>query len=120
MPRLQELTIVTYTTNGLLRLTLVDTSISSLQLTCEFMTPYEDLDQVIRVSWVDDATHLLRSAPRLKRFTISAPSSLVASLSEALAEDPNLCIELNTFIIDGPAVPELDAKRHIRRMSKQN
>ena len=110
MPRLQELTIVTYTPQGLLRLTLVDTSISSLQLTWIFLRPYEDLDQAARVAWVDDTIRLLRSSPRLERFSISAPFGFVASLSEAIAEDSNLCVELNTFIIDGPAGISLDAK----------
>ena len=80
MPRLQELTIVAWTSDGLLKLTLVDTSISSLQLTCNFKTPYEGLDPAIRVSWIDDTIRLLRSAPRLERFSISAPYGLVASL----------------------------------------
>ena len=110
MPRLQALTIVTYTFKGLSRLTLVDTSISSLQLTWMFPGSYEDLDQAARVGWVDDAIRLLRSAPRLERFSISAPFGFVAGLLEAIAEDPNLCVELNTFIIDGPAGISLVAK----------
>ena len=111
MPLLQELTIVTYTTNGLLWLTFIDTSISSLQLICKFGTSCEDMNQAAWVSWVDDAIDLLRSAPRLKQFSISAPFGLIASLSEAFAEDPNLCMELNTFIIEGPT--EIDAKGRI-------
>ena len=113
MPHLEELTIVTSIDNAPLRLTLVDTPISSLQLTCEF--PYEDIYEAVHVSWVDGVIRLLRSAPHLERFQISAPSFLVSGLSEALAEDPNLCIELNTFIIDGPTGIELDAKGYIAK-----
>ena len=115
MPRLQELTIVACTSEGLLQLTLVDTSISSLQLICHFGVPYEGLDPAVRASWIDDTILLLRSAPRLERFSISAPSGLVAGLSEALANDPNLCIKLDTFIIRGPTKIELDARGHIPR-----
>jgi len=113
MPRLQELTIITYGSNALMRLTLVDTPISSLRLTC-IGGLYEDIGQDEHASWVDGATRLLRSAPRLTRFEISAPSSLVASLSEALAADSNLCIELNTLIIDGPMGVELEAKERAK------
>jgi len=113
MPRLRELTIVTYTYNALLRLTLIDTPISSLHLTFGSLRQYEDVDQPIHISWVDGAIRLLRSAPRLERLQISAPSGLVASLSKALEEDPNLCTELNTFIINEPTGIELDAKGRI-------
>ena len=113
MPCLQELTIVAWASIGLLQLTLVDTSISSLRLECNFATLYENLDPAIRVSWINDAILLLRSAPRLKRFSISAPSGLVAGLSEAFADDPSLCIELDTFIIDGPTEIELDVRGRI-------
>ena len=113
MPRLQELTIVTYGSKALMRFTLVDTPISSLRLTC-MGGLYEDIGQYEHALWVDGATRLLRSAPRLKRFEISAPSSLVGSISEALAEDSNLCIELNTLIIDGPMGVELEAKERAK------
>jgi len=101
MPRLQELTIVTYGSNALKCLTLVDTPVSSLRLTRK-ERQFEDIDQVERASWVGGAIRLLRSTPRLERLEISAPFCLVASLSEAIAEDSNLCLELNTFIIDRP------------------
>ncbi len=111
MPRLQELTLVTYGSNTLNRLTLVDTPVSSLRLTCKW-GQFEDIDQDVRASWVDGAICILRSTPRLEQLEISAPFGLVASLSEAIAEDSNLCMELHTFIIDRPAGIELEAEGH--------
>jgi len=108
MPRLQELTIVTYTRNALVR--LVDTPISVLRLTCRFRC--EDKNPAVNASWVESAIHLLRSAPCLERFEIFAPFDLVATLSEALAEDLDLCIELHSFIINGPMGTELEAEGH--------
>jgi len=111
MPRLQELTIATNGSNALARLTLVDTPVSSLRLTCKW-GQFEDIDQVERASWVGGAIRLLRSTPRLERLEISAPFGLVASLSEAIAEDSNLCMELHTFIVDRPTGIELEAEGH--------
>ena len=111
MPRLQELTLVTYGSNALTRLTLVDTPVSSLRLTCKW-GQFEDTDQAERASWVGGAIRLLRSTPRLKRLEIIASFGLVASLSEAIAEDSNLCVELHTFIIDRPAGIKLEAEGH--------
>jgi len=104
MPHLQQLTIVTYTRNELVR--LVDTPISVLRLTCKFQ--YEDMND----SWVQSAIRLLRSAPCLERFEIFAPSDIVATLSEALTEDLDLCTELHSFIINGPTGTELEAGGH--------
>ena len=101
MPRLQELTIVTYGSNALMRLTLVDTPVSSLRLTCEG-GPFDNIYQAGRTSWVGGAIRLLRSTPRLERLGISAPFNLIESLSEAIAEDSNLCMELDTFIVERP------------------
>ena len=113
MPRLQELTLVTCGSNALTHLTLVNTPISSLRLTCKW-SRFEDTNQAARASWVGGAIRLLRSTPRLKQLEIIASFGLVASLSEAIADDPNLCMELHTFIIDWPAGLELEAEGHGR------
>jgi hypothetical protein len=115
MPRLQELTIVAYTGARLLRLTLVDTSISSLQLTYIYRDWYKELDEALLASWVDDTVRLLRSAPRLERLSICAPVGIVAGLSEALANDPNLCMELDSLIIDKAPENELDANGEVAK-----
>ncbi len=111
MPRLQELTIVTYGLNAVTRLTLVDTPVSSLRLTCKG-GQFENVDQAEQASWVGGAIRLLRSTPCLEQLEISAPFGLVASLSEAIAEDSNLCTELHTFITDRPVGIELEAEGH--------
>ena len=105
MPHLQKLTIVTHTSNALMR--LVDAPISVLQLTCKF--PHADKNQAIRASWVKSAIRLLHSAPRLERFEIFAPFDLITTLAEALAEDLDLCRELHSFIINGSPETELEA-----------
>ena len=115
MPRLQELTIDTYGSNALMRLTLVDTSVSSLRLTRK-MGPFQDIHQVERASWVAGAIRLLRLTPRLERFEISASFDLVDSLSEAIAEKPNLCMELNTFIVDRPMALTLGATSYTKNV----
>jgi hypothetical protein len=80
MPCLQELSIATYSTNALIR--------------------YEGIDQAGHGSWVNSTIRLLHSAPRLEWSEISAPSSSPAALSsEALAEDSNLYIALDTSTI---------------------
>lgn len=112
MPRLQELTIVTYNSDALMRLTLMATPISFLRLTCEL---YGDTDQAVRVSWVGSTIRLLRSTLRLQRFEISAPSDLIAGLLEAFAEDSNLCTELNAFIIHGPTGIESEANGYAQK-----
>ena len=111
MPRLRELTLVTDGSDALTRLTLVNTPVSSLRLTCKWGR-FKDTDHVARASWVGGAIRLLRSTPHLKRLEITASFGLVASLSEAIAEDSNLCMELDTFIIDGPAWIEQEAEGH--------
>jgi len=108
MPHLQQLTIVTYTRNALMR--LVDTAISVLRLTCRFR--YGDKNQAINASWVESAIRLLRSAPCLEQFEVFAPFDLVATLSEALTEDLDLCTELHSFIINGPTGTELEVEGH--------
>ena len=110
MPRLQELTIVTHGSNELTRLTLVDTPVSSLRLTCKWGR-FEDID-------VGGTIRLLRSTPRLERLEIIAPYGLVISVLEAITADSNLCVELHTFIIDRPAGIELEAEG-MARMSKR-
>ena len=111
MPRLQQLTLVACGSNALTRLTLVNTPVSSLRLTCKW-DQVEGRDQVARASWVGGAIGLLRSTPRLKRLEIIASFGLIASLLEGIAEDSNLCMELHTFIIDRPAGIELEADWH--------
>ena len=113
MPRLQELTLVTCSSNALTRLTLVDTPVSSLRLTCKW-DKAEDIGQAERTSWVGGAISLLRSTPRLERLEIIASFGLVASLSEAIADDSNLCMELHTFIINRPVGIELETEGHGR------
>ena len=101
MPCLQELTIVTYGSKTLMRLTLVDTPVSSLRLTRNG-SPLGATQEDERASWVDGTIHLLRSTPRLEQFEISIPFDHVDSLSRAIAEDFNSCMELNTFIFTQP------------------
>ena len=113
MPRLRELTVVTYGSDALMRLTLVDTPVSSLRLSCK-RGPLEDIHQAERASWVGGAIHLLRSTPRLERFKISAPFALVDSLSEAFAEDSNLCMGLNTFIVERPMGMKLEEMWYVK------
>ena len=114
MPLLQELTI-TNGYNALTRLTLVDTPVSSLRLTCKW-SQFETIGQAERTAWVGGAIRLLRSTPRLKRLEIIASFGLVASLSEAIANDSNLCMELHTFIIDRPAGIGLEPEGHGRNV----
>ena len=116
MPRLQELHIVTASSiDGITQLTLVDTPISSLRLTCRLPWRYGEKIRAIHISWINGVIRFLRSAPRLEKFEISAPSGLVAGISEAFAEDPTLCVELNTFIINGPMGLELGVKEGARK-----
>ena len=96
MPRLQGLTIVASGPNAFMRLTLVDTPVSSLRLICK-TRQFEEISPAERASWVGGAIRLLRSTPRLERLEICAPGWVVVGISEAIAEDSNLCMELNTF-----------------------
>ena len=108
MPRLQELNIETYGSTALTHLTLVDTPVSSLRLTREGGL-FQNIHRDERASWVGGAIRLLRSTPRLARFEISAPFDLVCSVLKAIVEDSNLCMELNTFIVDPPMPSTLEA-----------
>ena len=115
MPRLQGLTIVACDHHVFMRLTLVDTPVSSLRLTCK-ARQLEDLDPAERASWVGGAIHLLRSTPRLERLEICAPGWIVVSISEAIAEDSNLCMELHTFTFRIDLTPGIwqEARGHVK------
>ena len=117
MPRLQELTIVSYSPNTLMQLTLAGTPISSLLLICNPTWPYVGTTERVDKSWVNGVIHLLRSAPRLEKFEISALPCLVAGVSEAFAEDPDLCTELSSFLINGPTdiefMAQYDAQKNL-------
>ena len=97
MPRLQALVIEASCPKPLTQLKLIGALVLSLRLTCRPRRIYGNTGVASEISWVDGIVHLLRSISHLKTMEISAPSSLVSDLSEALENDRSLCTELESF-----------------------
>ena len=99
MPRLQDIIIKTSVPNPLTQLKLIEAPVSSLRLKCRRREIYENEDAASEISWVDGIVHILRSTSRLKTMEISAPSSVVSGLLEALENDRSICTELDSFVV---------------------
>ena len=100
MPRLQDIIIETSGPKPLTQLRLIEAPVSSLRLICRPRGMYGNNDAIPKVSWVDGIVHILRSTSRLKTMEISAPSSVVSDLLEALENDRSICTELDSFVVN--------------------